>query len=1068
MEKVRFSKVSFGKKPLLVILASILLLTAALPEMGRSGANETDKQKVVRQVAQKWIQVGSEQYSRGLYKPAEQSFLRAMDYQEYLTAAERDKLSGFLDKAHTAVLERQLISEHIQSAKELVEQSQLTEAKAHLEAVKDNEFLTEEERKLVEEGLASIGGQLGGQGNEIAELYKHSVELYRAGQIEEAREGFAKVAKSKSFAAPAGQTAEDYLVMINTVLDQKAKAAKSTQTEAPKPVKDTQTTDSAAIEVEVVAVKPRQPQKVELKAVQDMGRVSEAVVVEPVPEEDDYIKMVNRRKSILQGHTRAVVNDAIGKSENYISQGEFEKAKEAIEAAERTVNANRLGIGDYLFNQHSNELIQQTEKIIQGQNARDEQSEEARRTEAIRAQEDFRKQMEVDREKRVADLLDNAVAYQKQQRYEEALGQLEILLAINPLHNQALILKDTLVDVINFRQQLEVQKEADRERTGIIRRTDESGIPYADEISYPKSWREISAKRKPEGVIGQDPADAAVYRQLDEIVDLSQLSPEMPLSEAIDELRNAVEPPLQIIVLWRDLTDNADIDQTTAIQMNAITAIPLSGALESLLKSVSGGLAEIGYTVKNGIITIATIESLPEELEPRVYDVTLLLGQPAYFQMSGYGGGGRGGGGEIGGGGRGGGGMGGGGMRGGGCGGGGMGGGQFYAEYFYEQDQIMDRTELEQEADDRATNLVTLVQETIEPDSWFDAGGEGTIMVYENKKLVVRQTRKIHNQIEKLIKDMRKSLGYQVAIEARFLVVGENFLEDIGLDLDFKFMIDDNIIDVQQGSSDITKPQSTGVRGSLGPTVDTPIIGAEVEGGFGNMAPPILDDLEVTFLLRAVQGHRDSKSLNAPKVTVLSGESAIMRVQRTIRFPLVPNVGQSSTALGVGGGTTSTNLQQNYGEILTGTVLSITPSITPDKKHVLLNIITELRDFLGFETTDVSIPNLATPTAAAGPNQPSQVITYPVTLPQTEISRVQTRVNVPDRGTLLLGGQKVTVEIETEAGVPVLSKIPLLGRLFSNRSKIKDHKILLILVKPTIILQEEKDAEAIAGMESVF
>jgi type II secretory pathway component GspD/PulD (secretin) len=192
-----------------------------------------------------------------------------------------------------------------------------------------------------------------------------------------------------------------------------------------------------------------------------------------------------------------------------------------------------------------------------------------------------------------------------------------------------------------------------------------------------------------------------------------------------------------------------------------------------------------------------------------------------------------------------------------------------------------------------------------------------------------------------------------------------------------------------------------------------------------------------------------------------------MRVQRTIRFPLVPNVGTSSTALGVGGGTTSTNLQQNYGEILTGTVLSITPSITPDKKHVLLNIITELRDFLGFETTDVSIPNLSAPTVI-GPNQPSQTITYPVTLPQTEISRVQTRVNVPDKGTLLLGGQKVTVEIETEAGVPVLSKIPLLGRLFSNRSKIKDHKILLILVKPTIILQEEKDAEAIAGMESVF
>ena len=87
-------------------------------------------------------------------------------------------------------------------------------------------------------------------------------------------------------------------------------------------------------------------------------------------------------------------------------------------------------------------------------------------------------------------------------------------------------------------------------------------------------------------------------------------------------------------------------------------------------------------------------------------------------------------------------------------------------------------------------------------------------------------------------------------------------------------------------------------------------------------------------------------------------------------------------------------------------------------------------------------------------------------LPETESSTVMTRVSVPDSGTLLLGGQKITAEIETEAGVPILSKVPILGRLFSNRSLVKDQKILLILVKPTIILQEEREAEAIAAMDS--
>jgi len=81
------------------------------------------------------------------------------------------------------------------------------------------------------------------------------------------------------------------------------------------------------------------------------------------------------------------------------------------------------------------------------------------------------------------------------------------------------------------------------------------------------------------------------------------------------------------------------------------------------------------------------------------------------------------------------------------------------------------------------------------------------------------------------------------------------------------------------------------------------------------------------------------------------------------------------------------------------------------------------------------------------------------------MSSVQTRVSIPDGGTLLLGGQKISAEIIKEAGVPILSKIPIIGRMFTNRTKVKDHKILLILVKPTIILQEEREKEAIAALE---
>ena len=81
--------------------------------------------------------------------------------------------------------------------------------------------------------------------------------------------------------------------------------------------------------------------------------------------------------------------------------------------------------------------------------------------------------------------------------------------------------------------------------------------------------------------------------------------------------------------------------------------------------------------------------------------------------------------------------------------------------------------------------------------------------------------------------------------------------------------------------------------------------------------------------------------------------------------------------------------------------------------------------------------------------------------PELQITEVRTTVSVPDGGTLLLGGQTLAGEIEREAGVPILSKIPFLKRLFTNRSMAKDEQVLLILVKPTIIIQREQRAEAV-------
>ncbi|UCG48855.1 MAG: hypothetical protein JSU94_03555 [Phycisphaerales bacterium] len=184
----------------------------------------------------------------------------------------------------------------------------------------------------------------------------------------------------------------------------------------------------------------------------------------------------------------------------------------------------------------------------------------------------------------------------------------------------------------------------------------------------------------------KDPADQALHEQLDQIVDLSELTQEMPFQEAIQVLRDSVDPPLKVVVIWRDIHENADIEPTTTIDMGGLPQVSLRAALELLLKSVSPSTGVgLRYAVRNGVITIGTGETVQPVLETRIYEIAGLAHTAT------------------------------------------------------------------------AADLVRLLQETVEPETWFDQseGGEGTIQLHAGNQLVIRQSRKVHDKIEKLLGEMQ-------------------------------------------------------------------------------------------------------------------------------------------------------------------------------------------------------------------------------------------------------------------------------------------------------------------------
>ncbi|MCH2106696.1 MAG: hypothetical protein MK291_08655, partial [Planctomycetes bacterium] len=93
----------------------------------------------------------------------------------------------------------------------------------------------------------------------------------------------------------------------------------------------------------------------------------------------------------------------------------------------------------------------------------------------------------------------------------------------------------------------------------------------------------------------------------------------------------------------------------------------------------------------------------------------------------------------------------------------------------------------EEDLEEREANVVTsdlldtLIRNNISPESW-DEDPANSLRINDMGVMIVNQTPEVHAQIGELLTDLREATGIMVDIEARFLQVADNFLEDIGVD----------------------------------------------------------------------------------------------------------------------------------------------------------------------------------------------------------------------------------------------------------------------------------------------
>ncbi|MFL3015843.1 MAG: hypothetical protein ACJZ2B_08565 [Candidatus Neomarinimicrobiota bacterium] len=198
---------------------------------------------------------------------------------------------------------------------------------------------------------------------------------------------------------------------------------------------------------------------------------------------------------------------------------------------------------------------------------------------------------------------------------------------------------------------------------------------------------------------------------------------------------------------------------------------------------------------------------------------------------------------------------------------------------------------------------------------------------------------------------------------------------------------------------------------------------------FDNVTIATLNPLQLTSALRLMQARGQSKLLSSPQVTTLDNHEAETETVTTVFIE--GNIASGSNQYSQG------NQNQNnsgaFGNVLVNQVqekdigikLKVTPRINNEMKITMM-VDAQVEALLSAAEIDTQKPR------------------------STKRS-VKTQVTVADGNTVIIGGLIAENALESKKFVPIISAIPIIGKLFQTTTIEKEQRELLIFITPTIV-----------------
>ncbi|MBW8002040.1 MAG: hypothetical protein FVQ80_08450 [Planctomycetes bacterium] len=247
-----------------------------------------------------------------------------------------------------------------QKTDESIDKGLFAQPKPYLETTKAPEIMTEKPLLEIEKRQRKIDAQLDLEQRQIAELYAKSMEYYRNNQQEKARQGFNRIdrilANRKRLSEQADR--QDAIPLYQPKKDIDKKDTSTQYAEQPK--------QGQVVLQEQAEEQPKQGQVVLQEQAEEQPKQDQVEQEkQPQYQPEDDIDMVTRKTKILRSYIKAVVTDAITKSQKYTDDGQFKKAKKIIALTEKVVQEHRQHLGNEVVSYINSLLRRQTEWVNQ-------------------------------------------------------------------------------------------------------------------------------------------------------------------------------------------------------------------------------------------------------------------------------------------------------------------------------------------------------------------------------------------------------------------------------------------------------------------------------------------------------------------------------------------------------------------------------------------------------------------------------------------------------------------------------------------------------------------------------